>query len=98
MAEGAENPAPIKERGWCNTELRLSSMRKNSNCCLTLSQLTQEGDTLDWDDIIRACSANRLAPLTPPEFEKLMIDGMASGEIKFTVRRLPWNRRPVSWC
>ena len=58
----------------------------------------QGGGTLSWIDVIRACKANRLAPLTPPEFEKLMTDGMASGKINFTVRRLPSNRRPVSWC
>ena len=74
-------------------------MRKQGHCCLTLSQLTQDDDdTLSWDDVITACMANRLAPLTPPEFEKLMNDGMASGEINFTVSCLPSNRRPVSWC
>ena len=98
MPAGSENAVGIERRGWCIFEKMLSSMRKSGNCCLTLSQLTQGGGTLQWRDVIDACKANRLAPLTPPEFEKLMTDGMASGEIKFTVRRLPSNRRPVSWC
>ena len=69
-------------------------MRKQGSCCLSLSQLTQAektgyGGVLSWDNVITACTANRLAPLTPPEFETMMTDGMASGEIKFTVRRPP---------
>ena len=60
------------------------------------NQLTQGGGTLKWSDVIGACKANRLAPLTPPAFEKLMTEGMANGKIKFTVRRPPSNRQPVS--
>ena len=98
MPEGAENPAPIDMRGWCIFEKMLSSMRKDGDCCLTLSQLPPGGGALNWVGVMRACQANRLAPLTPDEFEKLMTDGMASGKITFTVRRLLSNRRPVSWC
>ena len=98
MPEGAENPAPIDMRGWCIFEKILSSMRKDGDCCLTLSQLPPGDDELDWRGVMRACQANRLAPLTPDEFEKLMTDGMASGKIKFTVRRLPSTLQPVSWC
>ena len=68
-------------------------MRKSDNCCLSLSQLELlGGGALRWIDVIEACKANRLAPLTPPEFETMMTEGMASGEIKFTVRRPPSNR------
>ena len=77
---------------------QLSSMRKHGNCCLSLSQLPPDGVALSWIDVTMACKANRLAPLIPSEFEKLMTDGMSSGEIKFTVRYPPSNRQPVSWC
>ena len=80
----------------CDHDSQLSSMRKQGHCCLSLSQLPPS--VRSWNDVMKACRANRLAPLTPPEFEKLMTDGMASGEIKFTVRRPPSNRQPVSWC
>ena len=73
-------------------------MRKNGMCCLSLSQLTQGGRVLSWSDVTKACMANRLAPLTPPEFEAMMTEGIASGKIKFTVRCLPLNLRPVDWC
>ena len=101
MPEGAENPAPIEQRGWCITEKRLSSMRKAGPCCLTLSQLPQDvrrdGPGGAWWNVVKACQVNRLAPLTPDEFEKLMIDGMASGAIKFTVRLLP-SEPPTPWA
>ena len=77
---------------------QLSSMRKQGHCCLSLSQLPKRSGALRWDGVIEACKANRLAPLTPPEFETMMTEGMASGEIKFTVRRPPSIRQPVSWC
>ena len=82
----------------CDDDSQLSSMRKQGHCCLSLSQLPPGGGALDWYGVIRACMANRLAPLTPPEFETMMTDGMKSGEIKFTVLRPPSNRRAVSWC
>ena len=76
----------------CDDDSQLSSMRKQGHCCLSLSQLPSSGpfgDALRWSGVINGCKANRLAPLTPPEFETMMTDGMASGEIKFTVRRPP---------
>ena len=39
MPDGAQNAAPIDKRGWCVFERRLSSITKNSVCCLALSLL-----------------------------------------------------------
>ena len=44
MPAGAENDAPVERRGWCLFERALSSLTKNSMCCLALSQLPPEGD------------------------------------------------------
>ena len=77
MSAGADNPAPIDKRGWCIFERRLSSVRKDRRCCLSLSLLPRGDGALDWTDVFRACQSDRLAPLAPDGFEALMREGMA---------------------
>ena len=78
MPEGAENAAPIEQRGWCIFERALSSVRKHDNCCLQLSLLEGKGAVGGcWDDLVMTCKATRAAPLPPGAFEAMLRDGMA---------------------
>ena len=81
MPEGAENAAPIEQRGWCIFERALSSVRKHDNCCLQLSLLEGKGAVGgSWDDLVMTCKATRAAPLPPGAFEAMLRDGMAREE------------------
>ena len=79
MPAGAENAAPIDRRGWCIFERRLSSVRKNGGCCLTLSQLGARRGPY-WSDLERACMVGRLPPQPPDAFESMLREGMAREE------------------
>ena len=91
MPEGAENLAPVEQRGWCIFEQQLSSLVKFYGCYLELGKLGDEQDAADherttrrWREIRRICRAMRPPPLAPDRFEALMTAGLASGEIRFT--------------
>ena len=79
MPDGAENAAPIDRRGWCIFERRLSSVRKDGGCCLTLSQLGARRGPY-WEHLVMACKAGRLPPQPPDAFESVLREGMAREE------------------
>ena len=81
MPEGAENAAPIEQRGWCIFEKALSSVRKDGACCLQLSLLEGRGTLNEyWQGLEMACKASRAALLPPDTFEAMLRDGMAREE------------------
>ena len=81
MPEGAENAAPIEQRGWCIFERALSSVRKDGRSCLQLSLLEEKGAVGGyWQDLEMTCKASRAAPLPPDAFEAMLRDGMAREE------------------
>ena len=81
MPKGAENAAPIEQRGWCIFERALSSVRKHDNCCLQLSLLEGKGAVNEyWQGFFLTCKATRAAPLPPDAFEAMLRDGMAREE------------------
>ena len=81
MPEGAENAAPIEQRGWCIFEKALSSVRKHGTCCLQLSLLEGKGTVNEyWQGLEMTCQASRAAPLPPDAFEAMLRDGMAREE------------------
>ena len=81
MPEGAENAAPIEQRGWCIFERALSSVCKDGGCCLQLSLLEGKGTVNEyWQDLVMTCQASRAAPLPPDAFEAMLRDGMAREE------------------
>ena len=96
MPEGAENPAPVEQRGWCLFERQLSSLVKDSRCYLELGKLggpggpdgqqaaAEQRTARRWRDIQRICRAMRPPPLAPDHFEAMMQAGHAAGEIRFT--------------
>ena len=75
MPVGALNSAPIERRGWCIFERRLSSVRKDGDCCLNLSGLANV-DRPTWFDLVIACKAGRYAPQAPDAFEAMLKAGM----------------------
>ena len=85
MPAGAQNPHPIDVRGWCVFERNLSSIVKNSDCYLQLSQLPADAESLDWyKGVVKACKGARRPPLAADAFERLMRDNLESGAFKFT--------------
>jgi hypothetical protein len=83
MPAGSENAAPVERRGWCIFERQLSSITKDSGCCLTLSGLQDEArqgwdaDEAQWIALCGLCQGSRTAPLSPDAFEVMMVNGMA---------------------
>ena len=79
MPAGAENDAPVERRGWCLFERALSSLTKDSACCLALSQLPPEGERAYgcWASLIKPLRASRAAPLSPDAFERMLTEGVA---------------------
>ena len=64
----------------CIFERRLSSITKDSGCCLTLSGLKKEPrngqEVHSWLEVIAQCKGSRFEPLSPDAFEEMMVDGM----------------------
>jgi len=82
MPEGSTNTKDYSCRGWCIFERTLSAVSKDAHCYLRLSQMTSRTDY--WPGLRAECVARRPAPMVPPAFEQLILQGIAAGEIAFT--------------
>jgi len=76
MPECAQNTVPIDRRGWCIFERRLSSIRKDDDCCLCVSQLSSCKLTY-LSEVRSAGKAGRFPPLAPDDFDRMLHEGMA---------------------
>ena len=77
MPECAQNTVPIDRRGWCIFERRLSSIRKDDDCCLCVSQLSSCKLTGYLSEVRSAGKAGRFPPLAPDDFDRMLREGMA---------------------
>ena len=78
------NTQPYAGRGWCKAEERMSVITKDQTALIDLSKL--QGDETSYDEIIAKGKADRLAPMAPEAFHKMLTEGVKDGSIKFTNR------------
>ena len=84
----AANTNPYDTRGWCVTEMRMSSMVKDQDALLDLSKLSGLTESQKarprLEQLVAHGRGNRIAPLAPEAFEKLFRDGWEKGDLRFT--------------
>jgi len=74
LPASAENLRPLKDRGWCIFEKRLSSLVKQPFAYHQLDNMS--GNAKSPDEFDRECRANRCAPITPDAFKAMMLAGV----------------------
>ena len=82
------NINPYDTRGWCVTEMRMSSMVKDQDALLDLSKLSGLTDAQKarprLEDLVAHGRGNRIAPLAPEAFGKLFREGFEKDDLRFT--------------